>query len=1104
MNFYTLNRLVLAMKLTAILIFSVIIQTSAAGYAQRLNISFKNAPMETIFNTISKQSGYDLIYNDFDLKGLKRISLNLKDIALEEGLKAILKDQELTYLIKEKTIIIKKKEKTMFDRMSDLFNRTDPVKGLVMTEDGRGLPGAVIQLKGKAVKVTSNEKGEFSIDAPEGSVLEVAFIGYKTEEIAVRKNITRLSITLVPEISKLDEVSVEGYRKGSQRLATSNISRITGDELMKQPVSNPLQALQGRIPGMVVNQTTGVPGARVNIQIRGRANFDNTLSSDQPLFVIDGVPMAANNDKVNATSGPFGAVTGEGLSAFAGLNSADIESIDVLKDADATAIYGSRGANGVILITTKKGKQGKMKMNATVTSGVSTVTTMAKMMNTQQYLEMRNEAFTNDKLTKTNTNAYDLLLWDQTRYTDFADLLVGNNANTTDAQFNFSGGSTQTQYRLGGGYHKEGTVWPGNKSADRFSANFNSRSISENGKFTMDFSGLYSLSKNDLVAGDLSSAILLPPNFKLYNEDGTLSWSEGGFSSANAKDNPLAALNQQYLSSMININANLNLSYKITPDLMIRSSFGYNTTQNDDRRITPISAQNPFKANLTGQSAFGNSLFKNWIAEPQLEYNKNISKGKLNALFGATYNKRTTSTLVTTGSNYTSDDLLGSLTGATVTGNNSFKEYNYQAFFGRLNYNWEDKYIVNFTGRRDGSSRFGPEYRFSNFGAAGAAWLFSNEEFLKDNKVLSYGKLRASYGVTGNDQIGDYSYLDTWTAGTAYADSTTLAPGKLYTPTLHWERNAKFELGVELGFLKDRILFTASAYQNISSDPLVSYPLPRTTGFSSIVNNLNGVKVQNKGLELTLNTKNLTGSDPGVFTWSTDFNITIPRNMLKAYPDLENSSYATKYTIGQSLNQAFSAQFLGVDPITGLYKVQDLNGDGVMGSPDFSGTFTTDPRYYGGLNNNFSYKRFNLSFFLQFTKQLGRSWKAGNLYNPPGMIFNVPTEALSRWQSEGQQTDVQRYSTSAGAITGLSGFYAYMFSGGIYTDASFLRMKNVYLSYDLPVKWLSLLHITSCKLYAQGQNLFVITGYKGGDPEVQNYTRMAPLRTIMGGLQLSL
>lgn len=1112
MNFYFLKRrynagalhkTLLVMKLITIFLTTAIMQVSAGSFAQRITLNTKNTTLKSVIDQIHQQSGYDFIYNNFDLQGATPVSIHLNKVELEKSIEICLAGQDLDFEIKDKTIILKKREKNLLDKLSEVIAPAGLIKGSVIDANGVGLPGAVIRDKNRKTTTFTNTKGEFAINVEDGTVLVVSFLGFKTQEVAVRKGANNLIITMEEEVSKLDEVSVEGYRKGSQRLATSNISRITAEELDKQPVQNPLQALEGHIPGMVVSQSTGVPGARLNIEIRGRSNFDNFLSTDQPLFIIDGVPTAAGNDKVNVQSGPFGPATTNGLTAFAGLNTADIESIDVLKDADATAIYGSRGANGVILITTKKGKAGKMVLSANVYSGISTATYLTPLLNTQQYVAMRNEAFANDKLTKSNSNAYDLLLWDQNRYTDFEKLLIGNKARSTDAQVNISGGSLSTTYRIATGYHKETTVWPGDKSSDRLSTSFNLNTRSQDEKFTAALTGNYSVSNSDLVAGDLASAAILPPNYRLYDANGNLAWNEGGL--YDGKDNPLALLKQQYASAMYNLNANLVLNYRLLQNLTLRSSFGYNSTQNNEQRVIPIASQNPMKpGGATGTSGFGNSFFRNVIAEPQIEYNGHVNKGKLNVLLGTTYNQLNTSTQSISALGYNSDDLIGSLRAATsISATNSSSQYNYQAVFGRVNYNWEDKYIINFTGRRDGSSRFGPDFRFSNFGAAGAAWVFSNEEFLKNNKIVSYGKLRASYGTTGNDQIGNYTYLDSWSAASNYTDSTTLLPTKLYNPYLHWERNSKLEFGLEMGFFKDRVLFTASAYQSITSDPLVTYPLPKITGFASIIQNLEGVRVQNRGLEFTLTTKNFNG---GSFKWSTDFNLTVPQNILKQYPDIQNTAYSTRYILGKSLTEIFSAQYNGVDPATGLYTVKDVNGDKIASSADYADYGNYDPKFYGGITNSFNYKRFNMSFFVQFTKQLGRNWRqSGAVLSPAGTANNAPTLVLGRWQNPGDITDVQKFTTSAGSLTGLSGYYAGYFSNLFYvTDASYARLKNVYLSYDVPSKWLNKVHIRSFRVYMQGQNLFVITPYKGADPETQSFTLMPPLRTITAGLQLSL
>lgn len=1093
------------MKITFVLMMAFLMQVSASTFAQKIRLNEKGASFETVLKKIRLQSGISYLVDARLFKQAKPVSIVAMDEELQDVLTRLFADQPFGFVLKENTIEFETKK---FPAITNGFNKminsfiTISVRGQVVDENSLGLQGATVSAK-KGKSAITGKNGYFTLeDVEEGSVLEISYVGYKTLIIAAKTDLGRQQ--LQPEDSRLDEITVQAYGKGSRRLATSNISKMNGDELIKQPVFDPIQALAGRIPGMVVSQSTGVPGARLNIQIRGRANFDRLLTSDQPLFVLDGVPLVAANDKVSQVSGPFGTGTTDGLSAFAGMNMADIESIDVLKDADATAIYGSRGANGVVLITTRKGKPGKMQMTANFYSGLSAVSSLPKMLNTEQYVAMRNEAFANDKLTKTNSNAYDLLLWDNNRYTDFADLLIGNTAPVNDAQVTFSGGNQFTQYRLGGGYHKEGSVWPGEMYSDRTSLSFNIHSMGNDEKFSIDLSGNYAANQSNLTALDLAGSVVLAPNFKLYDENGKLAWNEGGLYLQ--RDNPLALLNQEYLSQMSSLNANMVLNYRVINNLILRSSLGYSVLQNDEKRLTPLSAQNPMKPNLSGSASFANNQLRSWIIEPQAEYKIQISKGKLNVLIGITFNQRSTAAQVTNATGYTNDELIGSLKGAASTGitaSNTATVYKYQAFFGRVNYNWNDKYIFNFTGRRDGSSRFGPNFRFSNFGAAGAAWIFSHEPVLSKNKMLSYGKLRASYGTTGNDQIGEYAYLDSWTTAGNYADSATLVPNKLYNPNLHWERNNKAEIGLELGFFKDRIFFTASVYQNISSDPLVNNLLPKTTGFAAIIDNLSGVKVCNRGLELTLSTQNISKK---ALKWSTDFNISFQKNKLTRFPNLEKSNYVNSYTLGQSLNRIIASQYLGVDPVSGLYVVKDVNGDNrINAANDYSVIGNTDPTFFGGLNNLLNYKKISLSFFFQFSRQLARDWRTVNTSNnPPGTIFNAPTLVLSRWQQENDITDVQKFTTSPGPVSGISGFNVIGSSSRGYTDAAYIRLKNISLSYAIPAKWINPVHISSCRFYVQAQNLFVITNYEGADPETQSYTRMAPLRSITAGLQLTL
>jgi TonB-linked SusC/RagA family outer membrane protein len=1059
--------------------------------------------MKTVLDIIEKQTGYVCLTNGGILADARSVNVDARQLDLKAFLEMALHDQPFEYTIESKTIIIRKKTALPYPApVLEAQPVAIRVSGYLTDDKGNPLPGVSVRVKnGKEGTVTDIHGVYLLENVDENAILVFTFIGYSTQEIPV-KGRRIISISLVPTLNKLDETVVQAYGATSKRYNTGNIDKVSGQELMLQPVENPLAALEGRVPGMIVTQSSGIPGSTFKVEIRGRMAFDRNLSDDQPLFIVDGVPMAANNNRINKLTSATGVLLSSGISPFNSINMNDIASIEVLKDADATSIYGSRGANGVVIITTKRGKPGKTRLDASFSKGISKVTRTVPMMNTQEYLHMRREAFANVNSAMTNTNAYDLLVYDTTRYTDMTKLFIGNTATSTDAQAAISGGTLNTQYLVGTGYHYETTVYPGDSHEQRGSMHFGITTRSEDKRFNLNLSGAYSIDQNNIPGTDISSVMNLPPNFQIYDSLGNYAWNEGGIT---LKDNPLAAyLIQHYRITTSNLQGSLLLSYRILPNLEIRSSLGYNSTIADELKKMPRASQNPSKGSATGSLQIGNNQYKSWIAEPQLEYNTHISKGRLTLLGGATFNATRNNSLMINATGYTSDELLGSLTAAgtnSIATANTNNDYRYQAFFARANYNYDNKYLVNFTGRRDGSSRFGPQYRFSNFGSAGAAWLFTNEQFFPKQDILSFGKLRASYGVTGNDKIGDYKYLDSWKATTVnYMDSSSTYPTILYNPDLHWEKNIKSEVAVELGFLKDKLLATVALYRNLSSDPLVGYPLPYATGFTTITANLNGVLIENRGIEISINTMNFQSKQ---FSWNTYLNLTIPQNRLIRYPNLATSTYASQYKLGESLNLIYGSSYAGLDSI-GLYSIKDVNKDGLGNSSDYSVHGKTDQRLYGGLSNTVSYKGFQLDFLFQFVRQTGANFRSNGLYNPPGTMYNQPKLLLDRWQKPGDKSANQKYTLSAGSLTGTSGYYAMMFSDYRFSDASYIRLKNVSLAYTLPLEVIKKLHLQSCRVYVQAQNLLTITKYQGGDPETQNYLSMPPLRTIVGGIQLSL
>jgi TonB-linked SusC/RagA family outer membrane protein len=1079
------------MKITAFLLTVICLHAAAGGYSQTITLSIKNASLEKVFVEIKKQTGYEFVYRWELLQNTRLVDIDVKDEPLKQVLDICFRNQRLTYTIMDNQIVLSEKaeQKNISPPLLSLIDIT----GKITDKDGNPLAGANVKVKGTTNGTTTNAEGEFVLKAiDENAVLEISFVGYETQTIAV-KNKTTINTSLAVNTKQLDEMLVQAYGTTTRRLNVGNISKVSAEEISRQPVSNPLAALEGRVPGLIVTQTSGISGAAFKIQLRGQ---NSIAQGSDPLFVIDGVPFAPNNSNINQLNSQATNNLLPGLSPFNSINPNDIESIEILKDADATAIYGSRGANGVILITTKKGKAGKTNYSANVYSGSSKVARTMSMMNTSQYLQMRHEGFNNDAIVPTVTNAPDLLAWDTTRYTDLKKLLIGGTAHTTDAQASISGGTVNTTFFIGGSYHRETTVYPGDLTDARASMHINLNHLSADKRFSTTLSAIYSSDKNNLLSSDLAGGLTLSPNLPpLYDSLGKLNWQQGGVSFLN----PLAYLLQTYTVQTDNLLANSRLSYQLLPGLTIRASLGYNTIWGDEMSIFPKTSLNPIN-NPISSSQFGNSSQKSWIIEPQIEYFKVFPKGKLDLLIGGTLQEQIGKGTTISASGYSSDALLQSIGGAgSLTGSSSYSKYRYDAIFGRINYNWQDKYLINITGRRDGSSRFGPDRQFANFGSVGSGWIFSNEGFIKQALTfLSFGKLRLSYGTTGNDGIGNYKFLDTWRSTlNPYQGIPGLTPSGLFNPDYSWEENKKFESAIELGFLNDRILFSTSYYRNRSGNQLINYRLPAQTGFTSVVQNFSAL-IQNSGLEFLLTSKNFNTEE---VNWTSSINLTINRNKLISFPNIASSSYSAKYVVGKPLSIIYLYHFLGVDPATGIYQFQDVNSDGTIDTKDYVASGNYAPKFYGGFSNDINYKRLELNVFFEFRKQIGQNYLA-SLTSTPGMMYNQPTIVLNHWQKPGDVSNIQKLSSNPGSLADNAQF-TLPSSDGAYSDASFIRLKNISLSYNLPSNWLQKMHLSNCRIYMLGQNLLTITNYKGADPEAQTFYTLPPLKTIAAGIQFT-
>jgi TonB-linked SusC/RagA family outer membrane protein len=549
-----------------------------------------------------------------------------------------------------------------------------------------------------------------------------------------------------------------------------------------------------------------------------------------------------------------------------------------------------------------------------------------------------------------------------------------------------------------------------------------------------------------------------------------------------------------------NLNANLVLDYQLIAGLSIHSNFGGNRINSSNTIFTPLSSFNPAVLTAQANAQYGTSSTNSWIIEPQLNYALQMGKNQLKALVGSSFFNQTQNSVAQTGTGFSSDALLENIRAAAsirVDGV-GYALYRYTSIFGRLNYSYDDKYLMNLTARRDGSSRFGPGRQFGNFGALGLGWIFSKEKFVQRLPVLSFGKLRASYGITGNDQIGDYNFYNTYAPYSfSYQGIKPLIPTKLNNSDFAWEINKKLEAALDLGFFQDRILLSTAWYRNRSSNQLLPYTLPLTTGFTQIVANLPAT-VQNTGWEFTLNTINIKTKD---FSWTSSANLTIPRNKLIAYPDLVNSPYAQSFIIGQSLFFARVYHATGVNKQTGLFDFLDVDKDGSISNPeDVQTVVFTGQQFYGGLQNNFRYKNWTLDLFVQYTQQKNRPNYYGIYTLMPGRIFNQPEYVLNRWKNDGDQANFQKFSNANSAAS--VAFARSLGSDHIYSDASYFRVKNISISYELPANIKHRLQLQNLRFYIQAQNLLTISNYFGADPESQAI--LPPIKLVTVGIQVTI
>ena len=1049
----------------------------------KISLEVENASMPQVFRSIEDETDFIFSYvHDQVNASADLVTLKANNESVESILKTVMQKTGFSFKQTGATISVyfvsppKPAPKTE--------TRTDDriITGKVTDENDQPLPGASIYVKGTNQGTVADNDGNYSIEIPDGEVvLAFTFIGYVTEEISVgAANV--INTQLLPDVKTLDDIVVVGYGEQSKKKVTSAISKVTAQDIENLPVTSFDQALQGQVAGVHVTSGSGMPGGPVLVRIRGQTSIN---AGKEPLYVIDGVPVVSGSLTPEQT-----AIYGGLLNSLSGINPQDIASIEVLKDAAATAIYGSRGANGVILITTKKGTSGRTNITLDAYSGVGEATELLDVLSTEEYIMIKREAYENDNL--------DIPEWlvnvNPLIDTDWQDEIY-RTANISQYQLSMDGGNEYTTFYLSGNYRNEETILL-NSGLERGTFRLN---IDHNmtDKLTLGARVGLSREKNDAITSGhntspVMSALIARPDIPVKDENGEFTGPVLLFGSIPI--NPVKELVQPRLESTISkVISNFYLHYSLFPELGFRldASYDYHNMEQDFYYPSTVW----FGTFTQGRGRFSTTQIGTFNIEPTLRFEKSYGLShNISIVLGSTFMERTATLSTIQGLNYINDNLNRIVSAGTISPvpltQSTLTKNSFNSVFARINYDFNSKYLLSATIRRDGSSRFGKENRYGNFWAVSGGWIFSNESFLATD-FLNFGKIRVSYGVTGNDQIGNFANLDQWTVNRGFDDNPGIRQTSLGNPELKWEETSKFDLGLELSFLKSRIGLEVDYFVNHTKNLLLATPLPFMVGdFGSILTNVG--EVENKGFELGVNTINIDGK----FTWRSRLNITQVKNKIVSLVDDEPILTGIGgYIVGEPINILRGLDFLGVDTETGDVMYRDINEDGSINVADDRVIVgNTLPDFYGGFSNSFAFKGFTLDILMQFVNNVDLLDNTSfDLFNGGINRNNQVKRILNRWQKPGDITDVPKVTTAAGL-----GQNNILSSRQVF-DASYLRVKNVTLSYNLPPGITSKLSISKARVYLTGTNLFTITDYPGQDPEATS-VRLSDIGADGGGL----
>lgn len=1063
-----------------------------------VSLNFNNTSLISVLTSIEKQANvkfnYDAAVVDVNRKVVIKHSGTLKD-----ALNIISRQLFLDFGVVGNNISIRNARKPIAPSVKMITGK------IVSKQDGETLPGVNVLIKGTRQGAVTNINGEFTIklvgDDIESTVLEATYLGFKPKEFRVGKE-TFFNIQLELDAIGINEVVVTSSYTANKRRedVVGSISQLTDAQLqVDRPIESFDKMMEGLVAGVYVETNTEL-GTPVKINIRGQGslpafgstNRATTTTSSQPLYVVDGIPMyeqqKGNESQIFSRE--------QNLNPLANINPDDIKSISVLKDATASALYGADAANGVIIITTKGGTAGKTKINFSYDTGVSTFINEFKWLSGPQYYSLLRETYINDGRSVTSASQ---LAGSSTINTDWFDL-TNRNATYHNANLEISGGKENTTFRFSAGYRDQQSSSLGNDLQKTYIRLRLDHSLSD--RFKVSFSLSPTLTNKNAL--DNYGGVLLPPNLAPYNADGT-------FATFLGVPNPLAVLAQNDdFHKGLQLLSNLNATYKITDSWAISGTLGSDFYQN--RQTMYMSALNQTGANLNGRLSIFDRNYRSYTGFLQTTFDKVYrDKHTIGFVLGTQVEDKAANLLSGTGNNFSFDRLRVLGAAATQTSNSSLTENAVVSYYSQLGYDLNKKYYININGRVDQSSVFGGDKQVALNGSLGLGWIISKENFLKDVEAINLMKLRVTYGSTGNSRIGSYAARGLYSFGTStgnlYNGNTSSVPAATSAPNpnLGWEKNYKFNLGLDLTIF-NRFQLTAEYYNNLVVDLISSINVPLETGFSNILANTS--KMRNQGFELSISSENIKTKN---FTWSSSFNFGANRNKILAFNNGFSSLFGSRdeaagFKVGNSASAIYGYRWGGVNPQTGLEIFFDKNGnvktaDEINQLPITETVVIGDrlPDFQGGFINNLTYKNLSLSFNILYS--YGADFKFDNADEGDGRNLqnrNQSINLIDRWQRPGDITNIPRLNINRDRVSNSSRYVL---------DASYLKLSNVSLNYKLPLKTIAKVGLNNLSVFANATNLFYV--YK--EPGVKNRNGIAERRfrypetmAITGGIRVGI